>query len=141
MSDSLLDGLAVLESRTEGLGLFATRNYAAGDMLLALDDSRAVDEAHPLTASDDSRHCDYLANGRVVLMQYPERHINHSCDPNVYVLTRDGTRQVLAIRNIAAGEEIAYDYSINSGGDTVWTCHCGAARCRKMSIPTSFICR
>lgn len=65
-------------------------------------------------------------------MQPPERHINHSCDPNVYVRTAGGVRLVVALRPIAAGEEIAYDYCINSSGDTVWNCTCGAARCRRV---------
>ena len=122
----------------EGLGLFATRRFRSGEVVLTIDDSRVVDEEHPLRACDDSRHCDYLASSRVVLMQYPEKHINHSCEPNVYVLTKDGgQRQVLAMRAIEAGEEIAYDYSINSGGDTVWQCDCGAARCRK-SVHSDF---
>jgi hypothetical protein len=64
-------------------------------------------------------------------MQFPERYINHSCDPNVYVATLDGERVVIALRDISAGEEIAYDYCINGGGDTLWTCHCGAGRCRR----------
>jgi hypothetical protein len=70
-------------------------------------------------------------------MQFPERHINHSCDPNVYVRTVNGRRLVIALRDIAEGAEIAYDYCINGSGDTVWTCHCGAARCRR-SIHSDF---
>jgi hypothetical protein len=64
-------------------------------------------------------------------MQPPERYINHSCDPNTYVKTVKGKRLVIARREIAAGEEITYDYSINSSGNTIWLCGCGAARCRR----------
>jgi hypothetical protein len=38
---------------------------------------------------------------------------------------------VFALYDIAADEEITYDYCINSGGNTVWTCNCGSARCRQ----------
>ena len=117
-------------SSIEGLGIFAARPFRLGDTILAIDDSRIVDDRDPLQAGEDQRHCDYLEAGRVVLMQPPERHINHSCDPNTYVETVEGQRLVRARRDIAAGEEITYDYCINSGGDTVWLCHCGAARCR-----------
>lgn len=123
--------LEVRPSPIEGFGVFAVRAFSAGDVLLEIDDSRVVDAAHPLAAGDDPRHCDYLARGRVVLMQYPERHINHCCDPNVYVRTAGGGRLVIALRHIGAGCEIAYDYCINGYGDTVWTCQCGAARCRR----------
>jgi len=121
----------VRESPIDGLGLYAGCHFSANDVVLEIDDSRAVDSAHPLGADDDPRHCDYLARGHVVLMQYPERHINHSCDPNVYVRTVDGQRLVIALRDIAEGDEIAYDYCINGYGDTVWTCRCGAALCRR----------
>lgn len=121
----------VRRSTVEGFGVFATRSLSAGDVVLEIDDSRVVDASHPLDPTDDPRHCDYLAQGKVVLMRYPERHINHSCDPNVYVRTVDGRRLVIAVRDIPAGEEIAYDYCINGSGDTVWTCCCGAARCRR----------
>ena len=122
--------LAVRQSAIEGLGVFATRPFREGETIHELDDSRIVDALHPLGAGDDARHRDYLEAGKVVLMQLPERHINHSCDPNTYVKTIDGRRLVIALHEIQPGEEVTYDYCINGGGDTVWTCHCGAARCR-----------
>lgn len=120
----------VTASRIDGRGVFADRPFLEGETVLEIDDSRIVDEDHPLGAADYARHCDYLARGTVVLMQPPERYINHSCRPNTYVKTVDGRRAVIALRDIAAGDEITYDYCINGGGDTVWSCHCGAERCR-----------
>jgi uncharacterized protein len=120
----------VRQSGIEGLGVFAMRPFRKGEAIHELDDSRIVDDLHPLGPGDDARHCDYLEAGTVVLMQPPERHINHSCDPNSYVKTLRGRRLVIALSDIQPGEEITYDYSINGGGDTVWTCHCSAARCR-----------
>ena len=63
-------------------------------------------------------------------MQAPERHINHSCDPNVFVRTVNARRHLLALRPISPADEIVYDYSINGFGDTVWQCSCHAPRCR-----------
>ncbi len=122
--------VAVRSSIIEGLGVFAARPLPKGAVVQVIDDSRIVDDLHPLGPGDDARHCDYLEAGNVLLMQPPERHINHSCDPNTYVKTLRGGRMVIALRDIQPGEEITYDYCINGGGDTVWTCHCGAARCR-----------
>lgn len=123
--------VAIRSSRIQGLGVFAARLFPKGAVVQVIDDSRIVDDLHPLGSADDARHCDYLEAGKVVLMQPPERHINHSCDPNTYVKTVDSRRRVIALRDIPAGEEITYDYCINGGGDTVWSCHCGAARCRR----------
>ncbi len=122
----------VRPSPIEGFGVFVLQSFAIGETILLLDDLRIVDHAHPLTQFDDPRHCDYLAGSQTVLMAFPERHINHSCDPNTYTKTIDGVRHVLARRQIREREEITYDYSVNSGGDTVWRCHCGAARCRQL---------
>lgn len=126
-----MDDVAVRPSAVEGLGVFAARPFSRGAVILVIDDSRVVDDHDPLGAGDDPRHCDYLEAGKIVLMQPPERHINHACDPNAYVKTCRGRRLVIALRDIQCGEEITYDYCINGGGDTVWSCHCGAARCRR----------
>ena len=120
----------VRPSPIEGLGVFATVDLAADGHVLAIDDSRVVDDAHPLRADEDERHCDYLADGRVVLMQVPERHINHGCDPNSYIVTREGRRVIVARRDIARGEEITNDYAINGEGGVSWACRCGSPRCR-----------
>ena len=120
----------VRPSAIQGLGVFATVDLPAGARVLEIDDSRIVDDAHPLLPGEEERHCDYLANGRVVLMAVPERHINHSCDPNCCVLTQDGRRVVVARRRVAQDEEITNDYAINSEGGVPWACLCGAARCR-----------
>lgn len=65
-------------------------------------------------------------------MQAPEKYINHSCDPNVFVKSENGARKVYAMRDIPQGEEIAYDYSINGDNDGMFECHCGSKHCRKI---------
>jgi|ERR1700690_2107054 SET domain-containing protein len=123
----------VKESSINGLGVFASTNLQRGELVLAIDDSRVVTPALPLNESkgEFEDHCDYLARGKVVLMRFPERHINHSCDPNTFVKSILEIRYVFALRPIIAGEEITYDYCINGFGDVTWQCNCGSARCRK----------
>jgi hypothetical protein len=60
--------------------------------------------------------------------------INHSCDANAGFL--EGTPALYALRDIAAGEEICWDYS-TSISEPGWTlaCHCGSARCRGVIRP------
>jgi hypothetical protein len=123
----------VKESSINGLGVFTSEGIAKGELILAIDDSRIVAPEFPLDQSKGELedHCDYLAHGKVVLMQFPERYINHSCDPNTFVKTILGIRYVFALRQISVEEEITYDYCINGFGDTLWQCNCGSARCRK----------
>ncbi len=124
--------ITVSDSQIEGIGVLAAADIPRGNVVLDIDDSRVVTAGDPLDSNmgEFERHCDYLAAGKVVLMQYPERHINHSCDPNTHVQTIDGVRRVIALRDIRAGDEITYDYCINGFGDTVWMCKCGSFRCR-----------
>jgi SET domain-containing protein len=121
------------------LGVFAARAFETNETVIALDDSRLVDDEHPLQPErgEFHRHQDYVARGRVVLMGVPERYINSSCDPNTYVVTRGDTRYVVALRSIRQGEEITYDYLLNCDGGATWQCRCGTACCRG-TIPASF---
>ena len=132
--------VVVAESRVPGFGLFAARDFAEGEVLVRMNDSRVIDAEHPLRPDlgEIKYHLDYLKGGTVILNGYPERHINSSCDPNTYVRTRDGLRLVIARRPIKAGEEITYDYIINCHNGGVWRCNCGSPLCRGMIVSSFF---
>ena len=51
--------------------------------------------------------------------------INHSCDPNVGV-----GDDMIAIRDIASGEELTYDYVMTDSGNYDMECKCGSKNCR-----------
>jgi SET domain-containing protein len=127
-------------SNIQGKGVFAARDYQAGEVMLLIDDTRVVDAEHPLRpdCEEFEYHCDYLAEGKIVLMQSPERYINSSCDPNTYVKYDQGKRLVISRRGIKAGEEISYDYIIDCHGGKEWRCNCGAARCRGKIVSSFF---
>jgi hypothetical protein len=58
----------------------------------------------------------------------PDNYINHSCDPNLLYDTRGN---VIAGRDIAAGEELFVDYGFFCvNWDERFVCRCGSARCR-----------
>ena len=57
--------------------------------------------------------------------------INHSCDPNCETEEVRGRVWIKAIRNIAPGEELTYDYNLYDGDDDDAVCNCGAPNCRK----------
>lgn len=132
--------VVVAESRIHGLGVFAAREFAEGEIILPIDDSRVVDAQHPLRheSGEHGYHCDYLAGGKTVLMRWPERHINSCCEPNTYVKTIDGVRHVVARKPIKAGEEITSDYIIDCHGGIVWQCNCGRQRCRGTIVSSFF---
>jgi len=127
-----MGNVVLKESSINGTGVFAAIDIKKGQPILKIDDTRVVTSEDPLRPENGEyeRHCDYLANGKVVLMQVPERHINHSCDPNTFVKSIHGFRYVFALREIPAGVEVTYDYCINGFGDVAWECNCGSERCR-----------
>jgi uncharacterized protein len=57
--------------------------------------------------------------------------INHSCDPNCETDEMRGHVWIKAIRDIATGEELTYDYNLYDGDEDEATCNCGAAICRQ----------
>jgi hypothetical protein len=64
------------------------------------------------------------------------RYINHSCDPNCEAEIENGRVFISAVRDIAVGEELHYDYAYERSGDETdedekrYKCLCGTAKCR-----------
>ena len=87
------------ESPIHGTGVFSASPFSPGEIILKIDDHRVVIDADPLDSAkgEFEHHCDYLAGGKVVLMQPPERFINHRCDPNTFTRTIAGDRYVVAL--------------------------------------------
>jgi uncharacterized protein len=57
--------------------------------------------------------------------------VNHSCEPNAAVRIVGTSAFLDALRDIAAGEEIFFDYStIMAEADYTMKCLCGTASCR-----------
>lgn len=121
----------VRPSPIEGLGLFAVRDLEAGEIVHNLEYAREVTAQHPLRTELGERHdhCAY-PDGRVMLVAYPGRHMNHSCNPNAYYSYEDGLTCARARRTIEAGDEVTVDYLINTAGGDSWSCNCGSERCR-----------
>ena len=67
------------------------------------------------------------------------RFINHSCSPNAGIVKRI---EVIAMRDIEAGEEITFDYSL-SEADIYWhiQCNCKSPDCRKKIRSIQFLPR
>lgn len=125
-----LDAIIVKPSGIEGLGLYAGRRYHAGERIHRIIVLREITADSPLREELGERfdHCDY-PDGRVVLIGFPSRHLNHSCDPNAYLRYDGNDSDVVARQPIEAGDEITIDYNVNISGGSAWPCHCGARRC------------
>ena len=111
-------------SSEKGLGLYASKNFAIGDFVMA---SRPI----KVTGARDS-HTIQIGWDRHVIMDLPAVLINHSCDANVGIRNNDdGAYDFWAIRPIAAGEELTWDYETAEWDISVpFRCGCGSPNCR-----------
>ena len=55
--------------------------------------------------------------------------VNHSCDPNVEAVIRNGHINYMSLRPIKKGEELTIDYHFSKDVDKI-PCKCGALKCR-----------
>jgi SET domain-containing protein len=56
--------------------------------------------------------------------------INHSCAPNCATEEVDSRIYIRAIRDIAAGEELLYEYNLYDSDSDDYDCYCGSPNCR-----------
>jgi SET domain-containing protein len=59
----------------------------------------------------------------------PARHINHSCAPNCEAQSDRGRIWIVALRDIAPGEELTYDYGFSFTESRHHPCRCVAEEC------------
>ena len=135
-----MSDIDVRRSSIDGQGIFARRAFRPGDRIANVRVVREITPDAPIRPDLGERpeHCAY-PDGKVVLIAPPERHVNHSCDPNAYERFEGQASSLVALRDIAPGEEITIDYNINIANGTAWPCTCGAARCNGMVAGDFFL--
>lgn len=134
----------IRESLIAGRGAFATRAIAKGERIIEYVGERITHEEADLRYDDDSMevHYTYLftVSSKICIDATREgndaRYINHSCDPNCESEVVRGRVFIHALRDIAAGEELHYDYAYERSGDETdedevrYRCLCGTPPCR-----------
>lgn len=134
----------IRRSPIQGRGAFATESIAGGIRLIEYAGQRLTPAAADARYPDDEagRHHTYLfaIDDDVVIDAAVDgnkaRFINHSCDPNCDAVIDGGRIWIETIRNIAPGEELAYDYAYileerhTPVAKRRFPCHCGSAKCR-----------
>jgi hypothetical protein len=136
--------IQVRRSGVHGKGVFALQDIAEGETLIEyVGQVISWDEAqdrHPHDPNDPNHTFYFHVNeDRVIDALYggnSSRWINHSCAPNCEADEDNDRIFIKAIRNIAAGEELNYDYGLII--DEPYTpellaeypCWCGAKKCR-----------
>ena len=97
-----------------GLGLFAQKPIAKKAYIVAYQGKRIpTKEAHRREREGNARYM-FEINARWTIDGSSRRNLgryaNHACRPNCEPVLRKGKIVLIALRDIAPGEEIAYDY-------------------------------
>ncbi len=131
METNFLSAKAEIRSDATGWGSYASQPISAGETVAAFGGScvsRAVldslspnDRAHAIQIDDNL----FMVSP---ITTVPGETISHSCAPNCGIA---GGVLVVAMRDIAAGEQLSYDHAMSSGSDfNDFECSCSTASCR-----------
>jgi len=146
MTDKASSWHTVKQSTLHGTGVFAARDIPAGTRIVEYGGRRIsaerADELHPVNP-DDPFHTFFfaLSTGKIIdggNRGNDARWINHSCAPNCEAQEGASGKRVyiVALRDIAAGDELFYDYGLILDGRVTknkreqYRCLCGAPECR-----------
>jgi SET domain-containing protein len=144
-----LDGLKVIKSSIHGYGVIALRPFRAGDILVYGDgvlytEDDDFDDTYSLLLNipEEDEHGN-LEPQLLLDLTDQTRWINHACEPNTEVDTSwdpaTGAARAwwVALRDIAMGEELTYDYAFSA--HLAEPCLCGSAKCRGLIVDESEI--
>jgi SET domain-containing protein len=128
-----IQGLRVVRSNIHGYGVVSTRPFAAGELIAEVEGvARRLEDIE-----DDDEYCLWVTDELYFDMVDQTRWINHSCTPNGEVETEvdeagNVSARITAVRDIAVGEEITYDYEFPP--EFAIRCNCGSTACRGLII-------
>jgi hypothetical protein len=126
---------AVRPSPIQGRGLFAVEPIHKGEIVCVkgghVFDRATLREAAPALGAAEIQIGHDLFIGPLSVEEREGSMIfsNHSCDPNIGVR---GQIVFVAMRDIAAGEELTHDWAMTDDDAYEMECRCGAADCRKV---------
>jgi uncharacterized protein len=125
-------GLIIRSSAIHAAGCYTTTGVRKGARVAEYTGPRiSKEQADASTEESPITYLFGLGDGSIVIDGHcTAMFINHSCDPNCETREVKGRVWITAIRRIAAGEEITYDYCLYDGGDDLAICNCGAKKCR-----------
>ena len=138
--------VSVRKSRIAGRGVFARASIAEGTRVLEYTGERITSAEADAGTDDDDPTRDhhtlffYIDDDTVIDGSRGGGEaifVNHSCDPNCEIVIARKRVYIRALRGIARGQELTYDYwYVTDESYTledrrrIYPCRCGAAICR-----------
>jgi len=123
--------LVIRPSPIHAVGVYTSTPIRKGTRIVEYAGERISPQEADRRYDGSSRTYLYgLEDGRTVIDgEGLGAYLNHSCDPNCEVDEIKGRVWIFAMRNIAAGEELLWDYNLYDD-EAPAPCTCGAANCR-----------
>lgn len=122
------DVVEVKPSTIEWKGVFALRNFKKWEVVLHRDLSHTTNEEEISKMSEEQQKYISLLDQTYVIMQEPEKRVNHSCEANT--TAKDFCD--VAIRDIKKWEEITTNYGDDTQAKGEMKCNCGSPTCKKI---------
>jgi uncharacterized protein len=123
--------LVVRPSRIHAAGVFTTAPIRKGARVVEYSGPRlTAEEANHLYDGAPRTYLYGLEDGKTVIDgEGMGAYLNHSCDPNCEIDEIRNRVWIFALRDIAAGEELLWDYNLYDDEDPA-PCYCGSPKCR-----------
>jgi len=125
--------LIVKSSALHGAGVYTTAPIKKGARVLEYTGPRlAAKECEGLYSDTEVTYLFAMDDNNIIIDGFGmAAFVNHSCDPNCETDQIAGRIWILAQRNIAAGEELTYDYNLfDADPGELAPCYCGSKNCR-----------
>ncbi len=123
----------IKNSKIEGKGVFAPRNFKKGECIIKWDISNQLTPAQEKKLSETEKKYVAHINGKIILQQSPAKYVNHSCNPNTHIENFSD----VAIKDIKKGEEITSNYFEDLSPNEEMKCNCGSKNCKRIIIGTN----
>lgn len=135
----------VRSSAIQGRGAFATRKIKNGERIVEYKGekitNKEADVRYPIPKPGEHHHTFLFELDETYCIDAAvggnsAKYINHSCSPNCETIIENDRIYIHAARDIAKGEELAYDYNYildephNPANKKLYPCRCGSSRCR-----------
>jgi len=135
--------LSVGQSPISGRGLFTAQDIKKGTRLIQYTGQRISKEETVRRLAQGNPYICYF-NDRYDIdgkaLHNKARYINHSCAPNCQIEMTSCSIWIVALRDIAGGEELTYryDYAYDPETYTDFPCYCGARNCVGYIVDTRY---
>jgi len=121
----MITGFELRETSAKGEGIFATRSFKVGDMVMVGVIEKMLNGNHS--------HASQIGKNEYAFHSGLITKVNHSCGPNCGISVNDtGAHDYISIKDIRVNEEITFDYAMRNYSIDYFPakCMCGSVECR-----------